>query len=41
MIYQEDLRAAEFLALWIGDVANEDALVTYLGTPFEDDFGFG
>lgn len=41
MIYQEDLRAAETLALWIGNVESEDALITYLGQPFETDFGFG
>lgn len=40
MIRQESLRARESVALWIGELANEDALLTYLARPFEDDFGF-
>jgi hypothetical protein len=40
MLYQEELRKAESLALWAGDFQDEDALVTYLAEPFEEDFGF-
>lgn len=40
MLYQEELRKAETLALWAGDFQDEDAVVTYLGAPFERDFGF-
>ena len=40
MLYQEDLRESLVRALWVGDVRDEDALLTYLGQPFEDDFGF-
>ena len=39
MVYQEELRAKESLALWIGDLASEDALLTYLREGFEKDFG--
>lgn len=40
MPYQEDLRAKQVIAIWIGEIPSEDALVDYLGTPFEDDCGF-
>jgi len=40
MVYQEDLREKQIVAIWVGDIASEDALVDYLGQPFEDDCGF-
>lgn len=40
MVYQEDLREKQVVALWVGDIPSEDALGDYLGTPFEDDVGF-
>lgn len=40
MIYQEDLREGQVVAIWAGDVDNEGELAEYLGTPFENDFGF-
>src|SRR5215510_8415925 len=39
MVYQEDLRAAEVRAIWVGDLRHEDALVTYLNEAFQEDFG--
>jgi hypothetical protein len=40
VIYHEDLREGEVLAIWVGNVRDEDELITYLGAPFENDFGF-
>src|SRR5215471_16138725 len=40
MVYQEDLRAKQTIAVWLGTIPSEDALVDYLGKPFEDDAGF-
>jgi hypothetical protein len=40
MAYQEDLREKQVIALWAGHISSEDALVDYLGQPFENDFGF-
>ncbi len=39
MIYQEELRAPETVAVWVGDMLDEDGLISYLAKPFEDDFG--
>ncbi|HEX5221748.1 MAG TPA: hypothetical protein VFZ59_19440 [Verrucomicrobiae bacterium] len=40
MLYQEDLREAQVVAVWVGDIETEGDLAEYLGTPFESDFGF-
>lgn len=40
MIYQDDLREAEIVAVWAGDAENESDLNEYLGQPFESDYGF-
>jgi hypothetical protein len=40
MIYQDQLIAPQTVALWAGDFETEDEFATYLGQPFERDFGF-
>ncbi|MDB6122901.1 MAG: hypothetical protein JWQ71_1894 [Pedosphaera sp.] len=40
MIYQEELREGEVVALWVGNLDDEDSVSDYLGRPFENDFGF-
>jgi hypothetical protein len=39
MTYQEELRASATIAIWVADLPDEDALITYLAAPFECDFG--
>jgi len=40
LIYQEDLRECQVVAIWAGDIDNEGELSEYLASPFEGDFGF-
>ena len=40
MLYQEDLREGQVVAVFVGDIETEGHLNEYLGTPFESDFGF-
>lgn len=40
MVYQEDLREEQAVAIWVGNIGIEGDLTDYLGTPFESDFGF-
>jgi Domain of unknown function (DUF6985)/Immunity protein 22 len=40
MVYQDDLREEQVVAIWVGDFENEDDLTEYVGQPFEKDFGF-
>jgi hypothetical protein len=40
MLYQEDLREKQVVAVWVGSLQDEDAVIEYLGQPFEQRFGF-
>lgn len=40
MPYQDELLEGEVVSIWVGNLESEDAVVEYLGQPFERDFGF-
>ncbi|HKQ38187.1 MAG TPA: hypothetical protein VJ063_08930 [Verrucomicrobiae bacterium] len=40
MLYQDELMHPESVAVWVGDFQTENEFTTYLGQPFERDFGF-
>lgn len=40
MPYQDELLVGNVISVWVGNLEHEDAVIEYLGQPFERDFGF-